>query len=133
MRFFRTVVFVMVLSTMLALGCASVEPRITKATLGTQVQAGRIVMEMSRFAPTDRMLHLVVDVENVVGNVTIGAKWYKVADADSLLFESELGLDPLNTSADFVLTNTNNWLPGNYKVVVYLNEKESRALNFKVE
>ena len=133
MRFVPTLLFVFVLSAMFVVGCGNVTPTITEASLGTQVEGGKIVNKMSTFAPADRMIHLVVDVKDVVGTVPVSAKWYRVQDEDKLLFESELALDPLNTSAEFTLTNVNDWVPGNYKVVIYLNGDEKRSLNFQVQ
>lgn len=133
MRFVQTFLFVLVISAVVLAGCGNVTPTITGAALGTQVESGKVVEERSTFAPTDRMIHLVVDVKDVVGTVPVSVKWYRVQEEDKLLFESELPLDPLNTSADFVLTNVNDWVPGNYKVVVYLDGQEKRSLNFRVE
>lgn len=113
-------------------GCSPPEPKILAATLGTEIQSGKVTNPATTFAPSDRMIHLVVELENLVGNTNVGAKWYSVGTPDNLLFESDLSLDAFNNSADFTLTNTNNWLPGNYKVVIFLNEKEARQVNFVV-
>jgi len=108
-------------------------PRITGATLGTVVQASKIEDPKTTFAPSDHMIQLIVNVENVVGSTNIGAKWYSVDGGERVLFEGESALDPLNTSAEFALTAANDWKPGSYKVVIFLNGKEDRQLNFQVK
>lgn len=113
-------------------GCSGVEPRVVGANLGTTVQAGKIVNATTTFAPTDRMIHLVVNVENAIVNTSVGAKWYAVGTPNRLLFESDIALDAFNTSADFTLTSLNDWIPGNYQVVIYLNSKQDRTLDFVV-
>lgn len=121
----------------LVAACASilactVTPHITSASLGTIVQASRVTDPKTTFAPTDRMIHLVVAVDNVVQNTNVGAKWYAVDGDKRLLFESSTALDAFNTTADFALTNTNDWIPGAYQVVIYLNGAEDRTLNFQI-
>ncbi|HZQ07851.1 MAG TPA: hypothetical protein VFD70_14805 [Anaerolineae bacterium] len=127
----------LIIALVALIGCsADTSPRITDAALGTQVQAGKIVTRATTFAPQDRMIHLVVQMENLVIPARLGAQWYRIAvggGQDQLLFQSDLSLDPLNTSADFTLTNSNDWQPGNYKVVITLNDKEDRTLNFAIK
>jgi len=119
------------------IGCsADTTPRITDAALGTQVQAGKVVTRATTFAPQDRMIHLVVQMENLITPARVAAQWYRIAASggqDQLLFQSDLALDPLNTSADFTLTSSSDWQPGNYKVVITLNDKEDRTLNFAIK
>lgn len=113
--------------------CSNVEAHVANATLGTTVRAGRIVNPATTFAVTDRMIHLVVDVTNAIANTSVGAKWYSVGAPDRLLFESDIPLDAFTTSADFTLTSVNDWIPGNYRVMVYLNGKAERTLDFVVK
>ena len=132
MKFARVFVWVWLLLG-IAVGCGNMPTRIVSATLGKNVQAGKIADATAIFAPVDRMIHLVVEVENITGPTTVGAKWYTFGPPESLLFESDLALDPLNTSADFSLTNSGDWKPGSYKVDVYLNGEKNRTLNFGVK
>jgi hypothetical protein len=115
------------------LACAPPSPRIAGAELGTTVSASRIAQPKTIFATTERSIHLLVTVENALPQTRVGAKWYSVASTKRLLFESDLELDPLNSTADFVLTNTNDWIPGAYQVVVFLDGKETQTLNFQVK
>ncbi len=131
MKFFRILVFVFLL--LITFGCTNLPPRVVSATLGTDVQAGKIVKAKEIFASADHMIHLVVEVENIASATTVGAKWYSVSPPERLLFESDLKLDAFNTSADFTLTSTGDWKPGSYKVVVYLDGTENRTLNFVVQ
>lgn len=126
--------FWLVVSVLLwaCVSCTGVEPRVVGANLGTTVRAGKIVDATTTFATTDRMIHLVVDVENAIINTSVGAKWYAVGTPNRLLFESDIALDAFNTSADFTLTSLNDWIPGNYQVVVYLNSTQDRTLDFVV-
>ena len=116
----------------LAVSCNTITPHIIGATLGTKVAAGKIQDAKTTFAPTDHMIHLVVDVQDVIQNTTVGAKWYSVDNNNQLLYEGNTALDAFNTSADFALTAANDWAPGNYKVVVYLNNQQDRTLNFTI-
>lgn len=131
MKFSRWFGLVLILLFAVA-ACGNLPTRVVSATLGTEIQGGKVVHPNTIFNPSDRMIHLVVDVENVTGSATVGAKWYSVGPPERLLFESDLQLDPFNTSADFTLTNTNDWIPGSYRVVVLLNGNESRRLNFGI-
>ncbi len=118
------------------IGCnAAPAAHIVNANLGTQVQAGKVTDPKDTFAPKDHMIQLVVDLENVLGGTTVGAKWYSVpaSGQDQLLFSSDLPLDPLNTSGQFALTTTSDFATGKYKVVLYLNGKQDRTLNFQVQ
>ena len=132
MKFLRLYAFVF-LVLLVSAGCGDLPTRVVSATLGKEIQSGKIANATTIFDPSDRMIHLVVQVENVASGTTVGAKWYAVSPPERLLFESDLALDPFNTSAEFTLTNSNDWHPGSYKVVVYLNGKENRTLNFVVK
>ena len=131
MKFFRVLVLVSLVSILF--GCTTLPPRVLSAELGTQVNSGKIAKPTTMFEPGDRMIHLVVQVDNVVAGTTVGAKWYSVTPPRRLLFESELALDVFNTSADFTLTTTGDWTPGQYEVVVFLDGKQSRTLAFSVK
>ena len=118
-----------------AVACNGVPtPSITNATLGIRYQAGKIVDPSDTFAPQDHMIQLVVDLENVLGGTTVGAKWYAVPDGGQarLLFSSDLSLDALNTSGQFALTSSDDLTPGKYQVAIYLNNKQDRTLNFQI-
>ena len=116
--------------------CTTPPPRITATTMGTQVDAGKIVTPATTFKPTDHTLYLVVDAENILGGTTLGVKWYAV-DAgtlkNQLLLENEVKLDPSNTSGEFALTTTGDLGPGKYKVDVYLEGKQDRSVEFQVK
>jgi hypothetical protein len=129
---FRFFLILFLLTGVTVAGC-NTPPRIVSATLGTSVQGSKIVLPQTTFKPGDRMIHLVVDVENVLTDTNIAAKWYKVGSPDELLLESDLALDAFNTFADYTLTSMGDWQPGNYKVVVYLDGKEDRQVNFTIE
>lgn len=133
MRFRRIGWLVLSLLVLALAACGNVTPHITAATLGTVVQAGKIQDPKTTFAPTDHMIHLVVDVQDVIQNTTVGAKWYATDENNRLLYQGDSQLDAFNTSADFALTAANDWTPGNYRVVVYLNNNEDRTLNFVVK
>lgn len=108
-------------------------PHVTGVTLGTIVKSSKIQDAKTTFAPSNHMIHLVVDVENAITNTTVGAKWYAVSLSNRLLFESDAALDAFNNSVDFSLTNTTDWSPGNYQVVVYLDGRKERTLDFVVK
>ena len=138
MRFVRTLrsvffLFGLMLAAGSLLACANVVPHITAATLGTTVQASKIADPKTTFAPRDHMIHLVVQVDNAIQNTGIGAKWYALDPGKRLLYETNVTLDAFNTSADLALTNTNDWTPGNYQVIIYLNGTEDRTLNFAIK
>lgn len=133
MKFMRASFFVFLLLVFVLAGCADTPPRIKTATLGTVVEVGAIQNPKTTFAPTERIIHLVVQVENVTQGVRVGAKWYAVENATRLLLESDLMLDAFNPSADFALTSANDWIPGNYQVVVYLNGDQERTIDFVVK
>jgi hypothetical protein len=109
-------------------------PQILDAQIGTAVRGGEIVGAKSQFAPNERMVHLVVKVQNISAGVPLGAKWYALNEDGTrrLLYESDLNTDAFNTTAQFAITNSNDWQPGNYQVVIYLNGKEERRVNFQV-
>ncbi len=133
MRFFRIHWFVLSIALLFVVACGNTPPRVTGATLGTTVTAGKIADPKTTFAPRDHMIQLVVDVENVVTNTTVGVKWYAVGSSNRLLFEGEAALDAFNTSAEFALNSANDWQAGNYQVVIYLNGNPDRTLNFQVQ
>ena len=129
----RVIFCVFLLGALVLAGCADTPPRIKTATLGTIVELSAIQNPKTTFAPTERNIHLVVQVENVTQGVRVGTKWYAVENPKRLLLESELQLDAFNTSADFALTSANDWIPGNYQVVVYLNGDQERTIDFVVK
>lgn len=132
MRFFLTVwIFVCILGVALV-ACGDSTPHVTNATLGTIVTASKIEDPKTTFAVTDHNLHLVVDVNNALTNTTVGAKWYEL-NSNRLLFEGDAALDPFNTTADFALTSAQDWTPGNYQVVVYLDGKKERTVDFVIK
>ena len=130
------ILFGLLLATLSVAACSTPPPRITATTMGTQVSAGKIAAPAAAFKPADHTLYLVVETENVLGGTPLGVKWYAV-DAGSmknqLLLENEVQLDPLNTSGEFALTSTGDLAPGKYKVVVYLNGKQDRTVDFEVK
>ncbi len=133
MKFISLGGFVVLMLAVLVVGCGDQTPHVTAATLGTIVTASKIEDPKTTFAPTDHMIHLVVDVNNALTNTTVGAKWYQLGDSTRLLFEGDAALDAFNTTADFALTSANDWTPGNYQVVVYLDGKKERSLDFVVK
>lgn len=128
--------FILLGILLLIAGCDTPPPRITTTTLGTAVSAGKITAPTTTFQRADRTVYLVVETENILGGTTLGVKWYAV-DAGSmknqLLLENDVKLDPLNTSGEFALTSTGDLAPGKYKVVIFLNGKEDRAVEFEVK
>ena len=116
--------------------CTTPPPRITATTMGTKVNAGKIVTPTTTFKPADHIIYLVVDAENILGGMPLGVKWYAV-DAgtlkNQLLLENEVKLDPLNTSGEFALTTTGDLAPGKYKAEVYLDGKQDRTVEFQVK
>lgn len=133
MKFVRNVWFVVLLLAVGLVACGDSTPHVTAATLGTIVTASKIQDPKTTFAITEHMLHLVVDVNNALTNTTVGAKWYETGGSNRLLFEGDAALDPFNTTADFALTSANDWTPGNYQVVVYLDGKKERTLDFVIK
>lgn len=133
MRYFHRYWLVLLLLGFAVVACGNQTPHITDATLGTVVTASKIQDPKTTFSPTDRMIHLVVSVDNAFQTTTLGAKWYSVGASKRLLYEADAALDPFNTTADFALTSTNDWIPGNYQVIVYLDGKEERTLNFVIK
>ena len=115
------------------IACGEATAKVSNATLGTIVTGSKIQDPKTTFATSDHMIHLVVDVENALTSTTIGAKWYQLSESNRLLFEGDAALDPFNTTADFALTSANDWTPGNYQVVVYLDGKKERTLDFVVK
>jgi hypothetical protein len=132
MRILRAACFVVLVTAILVAACAPPVPRIASAELGTGTRAGKLEDPKNSFVRSERIIHLLVAVENALPSTTVGAKWYSVGASKRLLLESDVALDPLNTTADFALTSTNDWIPGSYQVVVYLDGKEARTLNFEV-
>lgn len=133
MKLVRQIWFVFILLAFALVACGDATPRVTGATLGTIVTASKIEDPKTTFAPTDHMIHLVVTVDNALKNTTVGAKWYQLDNNNRLLFEGDAALDPFNTTADFALTSAQDWAVGNYQVIVYLDGKKERTIDFIVK
>lgn len=128
MKLFRLLFLFLILLT----ACGG-PPQISSAALGTVVRASKLADPKTKFAPSDHIIHLIVTVDNAAPGTTVGAKWSASDQNNRLLFEADAALDPMNTTADFALTSANDWRPGKYQVVLYLNGKPERSIDFTVE
>src|SRR5438552_1719840 len=98
---------------------------ITKATLAKGYQNGSAVEPTSSFSPSDRTVHLVVNVANASAQTKVRAVWSIVQageQRDAQLWQYEVLMDGKGDVVDFTLTADRDWVPGDYQVVVLLND-----------
>jgi len=100
----------------------------------------------STFAPTDE-IYIVADEYNGPKGTTIASKWYAVEvegiDPDKLFYQGK-ATEPFDYSGRMFLSipgrgrylhsdGSSNWLPGKYRVELYLNDQMIQSLTFLVQ
>jgi hypothetical protein len=108
---------------------------VTSAQLARGYDLGKAVNPTSTFAPSDRVIHLVVVVGNAPDDTKVGATWYAVDAGGSQNEKLDTASGMLHNGEDHVdltLSNTANWPRGNYRVELLLDDKRERSLDYRV-
>lgn len=88
----------------------------------------------SVYHPEDGPFHLYVTVSNAPEDTKVKASWYAVgtnAGKDELIDETEVTLGN-QSQIDFSLSLPRPWPTGKYKVVLFLNAKQDKTVDFEV-
>ena len=118
-------------------GCSCSTAKVTSATLarGYDEQASKPLDPTTVFKPTDSVLHLVVTTAYVPSGTKVGAEWWAVEAGgvkDHKIDAAELSLESTGV-VHFTLSRPEGWPPGKYKVIVSLDGKPNRTLEFEVK
>jgi hypothetical protein len=119
-------------------GCKCSTAKITSATLarGYDAQAGKALDPTNVFKPADTVLHLVVTTAHVPSGTKVGAEWWAVEAGgvkDQKIDAAVLDLESTGV-VHFTLSRPDRgWPVGKYKVIVALDGKPNRTLEFEVK
>ncbi len=126
---------VSILLTVLMMACDFSTAHITTATLGTGYAGGKVVGQTTTFQPSDREIHLVVEVANAPDGTKVTCAWWAVnagGVTDNKVASLDLTLNSGQGIADCKFSNTSDWPSGTYKVDLSLNDKLDRTVPFSV-
>ncbi len=117
-------------------GCSCSTAKVTSATLarGYDEQTSKPIDPTAVFKPTDSVIHLVVTTAYVPSGTKVGAEWWAVEAAgvkDHKIDAAELSMESTGV-VHFTLSRPEGWPPGKYKVILSLDGKANRTLEFEV-
>jgi hypothetical protein len=109
---------------------------ITKAYLAKDNGSGEPGDEAESFSASDRTIHCIVELDHPAEGTAVKFDWIAV-DAGELKDNSIKQLDyttkALEKKIHAHLTSPRDWLEGDYKVDVYLNDQLAKSITYKVE
>ncbi|HRO90685.1 MAG TPA: trypsin-like peptidase domain-containing protein [Promineifilum sp.] len=130
----RTVRLFVILFSMLLLTACEFSASTANVKSATLARDANGTQPTTTFEPSDTF-YLIVDLANAPDDTTVKAIWY-AADVGSAAAPNTLIDQASLTSGSSVLTFNlspeSAWVPGTYKVELYLNDELNQTLNFSV-
>jgi uncharacterized protein (UPF0179 family) len=92
--------------------------------------------EAESFSPSDRTVHVMVELDHAAEGTMVKFDWIAV-DAGDMEDQSLKKLDYTTKGRENIvhanLTQPRDWTEGDYKVDVYLNGQLARSIAYKIE
>lgn len=104
---------------------------VTGIALGRTIEAdGRIGEQTTAFSPADT-IYVSIETAGMSSGVTLGARW--MLQDGELISESSQTIAPEGPAVtEFHISRPEGWTPGDYRVVVSINDVDVRAEPFAV-